>query len=173
MKPVMGTAVIGIGNAFRRDDGVGWAVVALLGEQATRRPLPADTVLAQSDGETGRLIALWENAALAIIVDACFPPSGRPGRTHRWCDAPADVLRSAAAGRHSTHGLGLAEALRLAESLGSVPGRLVLYAVEGADRSPGTGLTPTVARVVPRLVRRITADIAEHAGTAERGPCAD
>ncbi|WP_335939601.1 hydrogenase maturation protease [Streptomyces sp. PTD5-9] len=170
MKQLSRTAVIGIGNEFRRDDGVGWAVVALLGERTTSRPFPADTVLARSDGEPGRLISLWENAGLAVVVDACFPPSARPGRTHRWCDDPAGVLR--AAGRHSTHGLGLAEALRLGESLGSLPERLVLYAVEGADRSLGLGLTPAVARAVPRLAGRITADVEEHGG-APGGRCAE
>ncbi|MFE7430704.1 hydrogenase maturation protease [Streptomyces sp. NPDC014735] len=169
MESLTRTAVIGIGNEFRRDDGVGWAVVALLGEQSTRRPLPVDTVLARSDGEPGRLIALWENAGLAVVVDACFPPSARPGRTHRWCDEPAGVLRAAAAGRHSTHGIGLAEALRLGESLGSLPDRLVLYAVEGADHSPGFGLTPEVAHAVPRLARRIKVDIEGRGGPPSRG----
>ncbi|MFF3632542.1 hydrogenase maturation protease [Streptomyces sp. NPDC002164] len=168
VKPLTHTLVIGIGNEFRRDDGAGWAVVALLGEQSTRRPLPVDTVLARSDGEPGRLIALWENVGLAVVVDACFLPSAHPGRTHRWCDDPAGVLR-AAAGRHSTHGLGLAEALRLGESIGSLPDRLVLYAVEGADYSPGLGLTPEVAHAVPRLARRITVDIEERGGPPSRG----
>lgn len=33
-------AVIGIGNEFRRDGGVGWAVVALLRDRAAQRHLP-------------------------------------------------------------------------------------------------------------------------------------
>ncbi|WP_431997667.1 hydrogenase maturation protease [Streptomyces fungicidicus] len=168
MKPLARTVVIGIGNEFRRDDGVGWAVIALLGEQGMRCRLPVDTVLARSDGEPGRLIALWENVGLAVVVDACFPPSARPGRTARWCDDPAGVLR-AGAGRHSTHGLGLAEALRLGESIGSLPHRLVLYAVEGADHSPGLGLTPEVAHAVPRLAGRIMADIEERGGPSSSG----
>ncbi|AXE24267.1 peptidase M52 [Streptomyces globosus] len=162
MEALTAAAVIGLGNGFRRDDGVGPVVVGLLRERSAQRRLPADTVLAECDGDPGRLIELWDNTALAIVVDACFPPSAQPGRTHRW-DAAADGgLRPAAAGRHSTHGLGLADALRLGAVLGRSPGRLIVYAVEGADRSMGVGITPAVARAVPRLIRRIAADIGQH-----------
>ncbi|MEU2110863.1 hydrogenase maturation protease [Streptomyces sp. NPDC019507] len=170
MEPVVRTAVIGIGNEFRRDDGVGWAVVASLKDRAARRPLPSSTVLAPSDGDPGRLIGLWENTALAVVVDACFPPSAQPGRTHRWSGTPGGSLHAAGPGRHSTHGLGLAEALQLGDVLGRSPLRLVVYAVEGADRSLGTGLTPAVARAVPGLARRIEADIRGHCALAAHGP---
>ncbi|WP_432072737.1 hydrogenase maturation protease [Streptomyces wuyuanensis] len=170
MEPVARTAVIGIGNEFRRDDGVGWAVIASLRDRAARRPLPPGTVLAQSDGDPGRLIGLWEDTALAVVVDACFPPSAQPGRTHRWSGHPDGPLHSAGPARHSTHGLGLAEAVRLGDILRRRPLRLVVYAVEGADRSLGTGLTPAVARALPGLVRRIEADMDRYGEVPAHGP---
>ncbi|MFI8100761.1 hydrogenase maturation protease [Streptomyces sp. NPDC086023] len=160
-------AVIGVGNAFRRDDGVGPVVAGLMKDRAAQRRPPADTVFAQCDGDPGRLIELWENTALAIVVDACFPPSAQPGRTHRWDAATTGALRTAAAGRHSTHGLGFPDALRLGAVLGRAPGRLIVYAVEGADRSTGPGLTPSVLRAVPRLVRRIEADIEQYGASSD------
>lgn len=168
MKPLAGTAVIGIGNEFRRDDGVGWATIALLCERQARLPLSSDTELAQSDGDPGRLMALWEDKALTLVIDACFPPAAQPGRTHRWCVAPGEMPHPAAAGRQSTHGLGLAEALCLADSLGGGPGRLIVYAVEGADRSLGTGLTPAVAAALPDLARRIEEDVRKHGERTRR-----
>ncbi|MFE1443518.1 hydrogenase maturation protease [Streptomyces sp. NPDC058739] len=168
MEPRAGTVVIGIGNEFRRDDGVGWAVVALLRERAALRPPSRGTVLAQSDGDPGRLIGLWEDTALTVVVDACFPPSARPGRTHRWAADPDGYLRSAAAGRQSTHGLGLAEALRLARCLGRMPERLVVYAVEGADGALGEGLTSAVAAAVPLLARRVEEDVTAFLRVARR-----
>lgn len=168
MKPLAGTAVIGIGNEFRRDDGVGWATIALLCEREARRPLPSGTKLAQCDADPGRLISLWEGKALTVVVDACFPPAAQPGRTHRWCVAPGEMPHPAAAGRQSTHGLGLAEALCLADSLGRGPGRLIVYAVEGADRSLGKGLTPAVAAVLPFLARRIEVDVRRHGERTRR-----
>ncbi|MFI9186505.1 hydrogenase maturation protease [Streptomyces goshikiensis] len=162
MKPLAGTAVIGIGNEFRRDDGVGWAAIALLLAREAQRPLPAGTELARCDGDPGRLISLWEGRSLTLVVDACFPPVAQPGRTHRWCVSPGRIPYPAAAGRQSTHGLGLAEAWCLADRLGHGPGRLIVYAVEGADRSLGTGLTPAVEAALPLLARRIEGDVRRH-----------
>ncbi|MFC9819582.1 hydrogenase maturation protease [Streptomyces erythrochromogenes] len=170
MKPLAGTAVIGIGNEFRRDDGVGWATIALLRAREAQRPLPSGTELARCDGDPGRLISLWEGKAVTLVVDACFPPAAQPGRTHRWCGSSGKVPHPAAAGRQSTHGLGLAEALCLADALGRGPGRLIVYAVEGADRSLGTGLTPAVAAALPYLVRRIEEDVRQYSrGTRRTG----
>ncbi|WP_078658361.1 MULTISPECIES: hydrogenase maturation protease [Streptomyces] len=162
VKPLAGTAVIGIGNEFRRDDGLGWAAIALLRARKAQRALPPGTELAQCDGDPGRLISIWEGKALTFVVDACFPPAAQPGRTHRWCVSPGGMPHPAAAGRQSTHGLGLAEAVCLADRVGRGPGRLIVYAVEGADRSLGTGLTPAVAAALPLLTLRIEADVRRH-----------
>ncbi|MEE1784939.1 hydrogenase maturation protease [Streptomyces sp. SP17BM10] len=156
--------VIGVGNDFRRDDGVGWAVVARLAEGAERQPLPAGTALAVSDGDPARLIGLWEGAVLAIVVDAAHAHPGLPGRVHRL-ELDTEGL-SPAGGATSSHGLGLGEAVELARVLGRLPGRLVVYAVEGADTSLGTGLSTPVAATVEPLVRRIVKDLAPHRGPA-------
>ncbi|MDT0467389.1 hydrogenase maturation protease [Streptomyces gibsoniae] len=163
MAAFVSAAVIGIGNEFRRDDGVGHAVIALLRQRAAARPLPPGTVVQECDGDPGRLIELWQNTGLAIVVDACFPSPGCPGRIHRWHAAQGALVRGATAGRRSSHALGLVEAVHLAQSLGRDPGRLVVYAVEGADRSLGTGLTPSVAEAVQTLVERIEEDVVRQA----------
>ncbi|MFF7295473.1 hydrogenase maturation protease [Streptomyces sp. NPDC008265] len=167
MDAVGRTVVIGLGNEFRRDDGLGWAVAGLLERRAAQRQLPPGVVVARCDGDPGRLIALWEGAGLVIVVDACFPPLTRPGRTHRWAVGASGGLDLAAPARHSTHGLGFAEALRLSDALGRSPRHLIVYAVEGADQSTGMGMTAPVARAVPRLLRRITADIEQHGEPAD------
>ncbi|MEU1198642.1 hydrogenase maturation protease [Streptomyces sp. NPDC005813] len=164
-----GSAVVGIGNTFRRDDGVGPAVVALLKERAVTEPLPPGTVLHECDGDPGRLIGLWEGTGLTVIVDACFPSSPRAGRIHRWCPRPGSVA-ALGSGRHSTHAIGLVETLHLAHSLGRCPRCLLVYAVEGASQSLGTGLTPSVAGAVEPLAERIEADVRRHAEAALRRP---
>lgn len=151
------TVVIGVGNAFRRDDGVGWAVLDRLRERAEHRPLPPGTVLATCDGDPARLIGLWESAGLAVVVDAAHAHPGTPGRVHRL------ELDDGLASRTSTtssHGLGLGEAVELARVLGLMPGRLVVYAVEGADGAFGTGLSPAVAATVEPLVTAVEAEMA-------------
>ncbi|MGW3498047.1 hydrogenase maturation protease [Streptomyces sp. NPDC001020] len=173
MTASVGAAVIGIGNEYRRDDGVGHAVIALLRQRAVARPLPPGTLVRECDGDPGHLIGLWEDAALAIVVDACFPAPAHPGRIHRWGPATDTRLRCATAKRHSTHGLGLVETLHLARRLDRDPGRLVVYAVEGADRSLGTGLTPAVAEAVRPLAERIEAEILQWVDGAGRGRAAN
>ncbi|MFE6099635.1 hydrogenase maturation protease [Streptomyces laurentii] len=158
-------AVIGVGNEFRRDDGLGPAVITRLKEGRATRPHPPGTVLASSDGDPGRLIGLWEETDLAVVVDAAHVHPGRPGRVHRLELGEHGVRRPGAA---STHGLGLGEAVELSRVLGRLPGHLIVYAVEGGDGSLGTGLTKAVAAVVEPLARRIEKDIAEYHAAVTR-----
>lgn len=155
--------MVGVGNEFRRDDGVGWAVAARLRE----RTLPPDTVVVTCDGDPGRLIGLWEDAALAIVVDAAHAHPGTPGRVHRL---ELDSGHLAPPSATSTHGLGLGEAVELAGVLGMLPERLVVYAVEGADDDFGTGLTPAVEAAVESLAEAVEEEIVRYRDTASRGP---
>ncbi|OII65847.1 peptidase M52 [Streptomyces sp. CC53] len=149
-------AVIGVGNDLRRDDGVGWAVVRTLRDRSAARPLPPDTVLSLSDGEPAGLIDLWTGTALTIVVDAVRGEPGEPGTVHRIEAADADLR---APGAVTSHGLGLGEAVALARALGRLPRRLCVYAVESADLTLGTGLSPAVGAAVAPLADRIEADI--------------
>lgn len=144
----MGISVIGIGNGYRRDDGVGPAVVALL----RRRYLPG-VRLADCDGETGRLLDLWHGADLAIVVDAVRVRHPKPGRIHR-----RSLRHPAVAGRPtSSHGADLGTAVELARALDRLPELLLLYAVEVEDTSFGLGLSPAVAAAADRLAAEIAA----------------
>ncbi|MFB7209092.1 hydrogenase maturation protease [Streptomyces sp. NPDC056255] len=149
-------AVIGVGNEFRHDDGVGWAVVAQLAERAEARPLPSGTALLVCDGDPARLITLWEDADLAIVVDAAHAHPGRPGRLHRLKVDDGQLSQTGTA--TSSHGLGLGNAVELAR----LPGQLVVYAVEGADSSLGTGLSAPVAAIVEPLTDWIATEISLH-----------
>lgn len=145
------TVVIGVGNEFRHDDGVGPAVVDRLG----RRGLPGAR-LAVADGEPVRLIELWAGARLAVVVDAARAEPPCPGRIHRltWRSG----LGTADAGA-SSHGLGLGDAMELARALGRLPDRLVVFAVEPADLSIGPGLSPLVRDAVPRVAKAVVAEL--------------
>jgi hydrogenase maturation protease len=143
--------VIGIGNEFRRDDGVGPAVLGQL-----RDLVPAGVRLVLTDGEPTRLIEAWTGAALAIVADAVHAQPAHPGRVHRLVlDRPAVGATPTA----SSHGLGLDDAIALALALDLMPGRLIVHAIEAADLTHGTGLTPAVAAAVGVVTAAILADI--------------
>lgn len=149
----MNTVVIGIGNSFRRDDGVGVAVAAALREQA----VPGVRVLTGIEDPVS-LLEAWSSAALAVLVDAalrCGPASSpQPGRVHR-------ATMSEVVGGHglSSHRLDVAEALALGLALDRVPDRLVLFTVEAADVGHGPGLSPAVAAAVPAVLAAVVAEI--------------
>ncbi|MFB6706758.1 hydrogenase maturation protease [Streptomyces sp. NPDC056333] len=157
-------AVIGVGNEFRHDDGVGWVVVARLAERAAQRPLPRASAFLTCDGDPARLITLWEDLDLAIVVDAAHAHPGHPGRLHRLKLDGGHPTRTGSA--TSSHGLGLGDAVELARELDRLPGQLVVYAIEGADSSLGTGLSTPVAAIVEPLIERIAEEIALHVGSA-------
>ncbi len=143
--------VIGIGNPYRRDDGAGPAVA----DAIDQLHLPGVRVVV-SDGEPIALLAAWEKAELAIVVDAIRHEPPDPGRIHRLT---ANQLDSDGAGA-SSHGFGVPYALRLGRALGREPGRLVILAVEWADFTYGTGLSAPVSKAVPTAVAAVRAELA-------------
>jgi hydrogenase maturation protease len=149
---VKAPVVIGIGNEYRRDDGVGPALVAALEEHR-----PTGVRLIVSDGEPARLIEDWAGAPLAVVVDAVLCEPSTPGEIHRT-ELPdlAAVIPSRPAG---SHGLGIPDALRLAEVLDRLPERLVVYAVEATDVAFGTDLSAPVAAALPRLVATVLKEL--------------
>lgn len=124
--------MIGVGNAWRRDDGAGPAVAAALGGVSTHDP--------------SLLLELWHGAERAIVVDAAA--SGAPAGTIHRFDA-AEPLPAGVA--YCTHSFGIADAVELARALGRLPGQLTVYAIEGEDFGHGPGLSVAVARAVQTL----------------------
>lgn len=154
--------VIGVGTGMRGDDGFGAAVVAALLEPPG---LGGRAQLAFCDGEPTRMIDLWDGYRHAIVVDALRGADERHGFVYRdeldghERRASSRALRNAGEPSGATHALGLGVAVRLAEVLGRLPGRLTLYAVHGQDFSLGAGLSRPVAAAVPRLAERIRRDV--------------
>ena len=142
---------IGVGNEFRRDDGAGPAVVASL-----RDRVPPGVGLVLTDGEPTRLIEAWTGAALAVVIDAVCAHPPRPGQVHRFVvDRPMGETTRAA----SSHGFGLDDAVGLALALDRMPGRLIVHAIEAADLTQGTGLTPPVAAAIDDVASAVLRDI--------------
>lgn len=141
----MRALVIGLGNSYRRDDGVGPAVAERL---RGRR----DVEVATCEQEPSRLLDAWAGADLALVVDA-VASGAEPGTVHRF-DASERAVPSSVF-RGSTHAFGVGEVIELARALGRLPGRVIVYGVEGAEFAAGDGLSPAVAAAVEPLAAEL------------------
>lgn len=120
--------VIGVGNEWRTDDGVGPEIA---------RRLRGIVV----GGEPIGLVEAFSGEQVTL-VDAVV--SGAPaGTIHRY-DATKTPLPSEVFGGTSTHALGLAEAVEIARALRRLPKRVLVYGIEAGDLGYGRGLTPPV-----------------------------
>ena len=141
--------VIGIGNTYRRDDGVGLAVA----DELAKRDLPGVRIVT-AIGEPGAILEAWTGVALAVVVDAALEEGSTPGRIRRW--TPCDVESTAVV---SSHALGLPQTYALGQALRQTPDELVVFTVDIADVGHGIGLTPAVAAAVPEVVEAILAEL--------------
>ena len=152
--------VIGIGNEFRRDDGVGIAVARGI------RALDAPGIeVCERCGEGTGLVALWTGRSVVYVIDAVS--SGAPvGTIHRFEIVPGEatpsvpVLPPAHVFRGTSHQIGLGEAIELGRLLGQLPSRLVVFGVESEEFRDGVGLSPAVEQATAAVVSRITSECA-------------
>lgn len=149
----MRTLVVGIGNRERGDDGVGPEVSGRV-----RALAPGEVAVASLRGDLFALLDCWRGADTVVLVDA-MRAGAAPGTVRRIAlgedEGSAADLGAALASFASSHSVDLAQALALAESLGRLPPRLVLYGIEAARFELGRGLSPAVAAAVDGVVARI------------------
>ena len=135
--------VIGVGNAWRGDDGAGLAVARRLAELS-----PAGVEVHEIEGDATALMDVWSGADRVVIVDAA-QSGASPGTVRRFdvhaAALPARLLRT------STHAFGVTDAIELARALGRLPAAVDVYAIEGASFAAGDAMTPSVERAAAAL----------------------
>lgn len=157
--------ILGVGNRFRRDDGVGPAAAEILAAQGV------DALAVDGDGAT--LATLWEGRSTVIVIDAM--QSGRsqrePGAIRRL-DANAGELPHGC-GFFNSHAFGLAQAVETARALGRLPPRLIIFGVEGDDFGWGEMLSPAVAAALPTVLAAVMTEIGHYPPADDKGntPC--
>jgi hydrogenase maturation protease len=136
--------VIGVGNEMRSDDAIGLHIARKL--RAMHLP---DTVVVESTGDGAELMNLWGNAEICLLFDAA-QSGAAPGTVHEFeagaQKLPAKTLHS------SSHQFGVAEAVEVSRSLGRLPHRLAVYAVEGREFHGGTVLSPEVEQAADTAI---------------------
>ena len=142
--------VIGVGNPYAGDDGAGRAVARRL---LARNDCALE--VREGSGEATSLMNAWTGFDDVVLVDACRG-AGPAGSVHRI--VPDDAEHVARLQHASSHSLGVAAAIGLARALGTLPRRLVIYAIEARHCSEGEGLSPEVDRAVDEVVALVMQD---------------
>jgi hydrogenase maturation protease len=144
--------LVGVGNAYRSDDGVGLAVAERL-----RGRVPEGVEVMVCEQEASRVLDALEGADAAVIVDA-VASGAEAGTLHRF-DAAAAPVPARAFGS-STHAFGVGEAIELARALGKLPPVVVVYGIEGREFVSGTELSAPVASAVEPAAAAILEELA-------------
>ncbi|SDF64161.1 hydrogenase maturation protease [Halorientalis regularis] len=139
------TAVVGVGNPTRRDDGVGRAVVRRLELPAVETAFAGTTAMFALEALSGH--------ERGVVVDAVADdaPAGTVGRYR--LDAPPDGTPEV-----TLHDFTIADALRSCRSVYDLPERLVLVGIVPAAVEVGVGVTDPVAAAVPTAAALVRAE---------------
>ena len=139
--------IIGIGNEFRSDDGVGLVVARRL-----KPRLPPGVVVLEESGEGTALIEAWQGADTVILVDA-VQSGASPGFLHLF-EAHQRALPNQMF-CCSSHTFGVAQAIEMARELDRLPRRLIVHGIEARHFKAGTDLSPEVESAAKRVEDRI------------------
>lgn len=149
--PESAILLIGVGNEYRGDDGVG----LFIARQLKARRLP-NTVVIEEAGDATALMEAWKGANTVFLFDAVSSDSA-PGTIHRF-DAHVQPI-PAKFFRYSTHAFSVAEAVELARVLDQLPPHLVVYGVEGNAFDASTGLSAEVKSAAHYVLERVVQEV--------------
>jgi hydrogenase maturation protease len=160
----MHVSIVGIGNLWASDDGVGPKVVHRLRAEwlgADHGEGCGGTVEFHILPAAGtQLLDIVARSDLLIVVDAVS--SGLPPGTIHRTEWQPGVLAPRNIERTSSHGFGLDKTLALAAALEQAPKHVILWGVEIACTHPGERLSPSVAAALPTFIARLRQELDEH-----------
>ena len=139
--------VIGIGNEYRSDDGIGLVIVRMIRER-----LLLSVNVKEESGEGAALMEAWQGYESVILVDA-VSSDVKPGTIFKINAGKKNV--PAKFFRYSTHAFSMAEAIELARAMNTLPPKLFIYGIEGANFSAGVGISHAVQEAANRVVGQI------------------
>ena len=113
--------IIGIGNPYRGDDGVGLRIT-----QDIKKKSPDHVNVIEQSGDGISLMDSWKDADAVILIDAVHS-GAQPGTIHRF-DAHTQPI-PAKFFHYSTHVFGVAESIELARALKQLPPLFIVYGI--------------------------------------------
>jgi hydrogenase maturation protease len=150
-KPYAGkTVVIGIGNRYLKDDGIGIEVA-----DEVEGVLGDGVLVCSYQSVDLSLLAQFEGASKVILVDA-LRSGAPPGAVSKYAIIPRKKPLDSINGLHS---LELEDVFDVATQSGLLACPVTIIGVEPKDVSPGEGMSDELIRAVPRVVSAIIDEI--------------
>ena len=148
ISPAKKILILGVGNPFRRDDGIGPAII---------RRLQSDNNLQQVDLLDGGIdgLALLDDIKLyekVLIIDA-VDMGLNPGEMRIF--SPSEAKLTIRTDALSTHGFGLAEMLAFMETLGITTDVRIL-GIQAKDIGFGEDMTPEIHSQLEAIIETIS-----------------
>lgn len=141
------TLVLGVGNPFRRDDGIGPAVIDRLKAENDLEDI--DLLDGGIDGLS--LIEYIKGYEKVLIVDA-VDMGMAPGEIRIF--SPEEAKLTIKADTLSTHGFGLAEVIRLMDMLG-IRVDLCIIGIQAKDITFGEGMSPEISSKIEEILELV------------------
>jgi len=146
--------VIGLGSPDRGDDAVGTAVAERV------QGVVGDNIEVLTREDPTSLVHAWHGRRAVVLVDSMISGAA-PGtvsvRHAGTNDAPLPTFAFAAAGRGGSHAFGLAGAVELSRTLGTLPEHVAIVGIESKTFDHG----PMSARVAASVDNAVAAVCAE------------
>jgi hydrogenase maturation protease len=143
--------VIGLGNPYMRDDGVGIQAA----KELRCRDLGAGVHVYEY--QTLDLSLLWQfrDASKVIVIDA-LRSGGTAGTVSTYTITPREgpLLELP-----SLHALQLYDMFDLANQAGMLPCPVTIVGIEPADCNPGEGLTEGVSAAIPQIIDAVVREL--------------
>jgi hydrogenase maturation protease len=136
--------IIGVGSPFSGDD-FGLLAVELLRKESLLSSLPLMMEFHALDRPGSGLIEYFRGAEAVVLIDAML--SGRAEVVVRRLERGDLSVRAA---MPSSHGLGVAEAVALAEALGELPQSLLIYGIGAGNGADPADWYPELAALLQR-----------------------
>jgi hydrogenase maturation protease len=143
--------VIGIGNEYRSDDGIG----LLIAREIYKKQLPF-VIVKEESGEGASLMDAWQGFERVTLIDA-VSSGAQPGKIVRIDANKEQVLVKYF--HYSTHAFSVAEAVELARSMNSLPSELIIYGIEGSNFAAGVSITPIIREKADRVIEQIVEEV--------------
>ena len=141
------TFIIGIGNPFRRDDGIGHIILKTL-----KKDYPQiNAILSNEDTDGLDLLEKIKQYKNTIIVDA-VEMGEKPGSIKIF--TPNEAQFKIKSDSMSTHGIGLPFTIKLMEQI-KIKRNVIVIGIQTKDITYGEGLSPELKNSVSSVCKKI------------------